>query len=251
MLSLLGGLLAAGLGGLILAVFTVTLGGNQIATGLAFTLLCVGLCNFAGGLLAAQMGGVGQVSLGEVAALYRQTPQFVQQLGDLGRAVLGHGFLAYLSLALALGFHVLLWHTKTGLRLRAVGENPATATAAGISVKRTRYFALCLGGSVAGLGGLAYTMDYAKGTWAADGTLEGLGWLSLALVLFSGWRFGRIVTGALAFSGLTWLYLYLPGLDRASQELVKLLPYVAAMAALVLHPKARGSRPPKHLGKED
>ena len=86
--------------------------------------------------------------------------------------------MVYLALLLAVAMHLFFNKSRMGLNLRAVGENPATADAAGINVTRYKYLATCVGAGISGLGGLYYTMDYIKGTWASEGTIEALGWLA-------------------------------------------------------------------------
>lgn len=131
-----------------------------------------------------------------------------------------------------------------------MGENPATADAAGINVTRYQYLATCIGAGISGLGGLYYTMDYIKGTWGNDGTIESLGWLALALVIFSVWRPLNTIWGSYLFGALTWLYFYIPNLTRKDMELFKMLPYLVTIAVLILIStrKKRENQPPAHLG---
>lgn len=122
--------------------------------------------------------------------------------------------------------------TRGGLHLRAVGENPATADAAGINVNRSKYIATCLGSVIAGFGGLYYVMDYANGVWSNDGFGD-RGWLAIALVIFAIWRPNLSILGSIAFGGLYIVYLYVPGALR-TQELYKMIPYVVTIIVLVL-----------------
>ena len=146
--------------------------------------------------------------------------------------------------------HFFLTRTRKGLNLRAVGENPATADAAGINVTRNKYLATCVGAGISGLGGLYYTMDYIKGTWANDGTIEALGWLAVALVIFATWKTVNAIWGSYLFGLLFWMYLYIPGLTRSSQELFKMLPYLVTIAVLIFISlrKKRENQPPASLG---
>jgi len=126
-----------------------------------------------------------------------------------------------------------LLKTRKGLNLRAVGENPSTADAAGISVTRYKYFATCLGAGISGLGGVFYTMDYIKGTWGNDLTIESLGWLAVALVIFTTWKPVNAIWGSYLFGILYWMYFYISGLTRSTQELFKMIPYIVTLAVLV------------------
>jgi simple sugar transport system permease protein len=131
-----------------------------------------------------------------------------------------------------------------------VGENPATADAAGINVTRYKYLATCLGAGISGLGGLYYAMDYIKGTWTTDGTIEALGWLAVALVIFATWKPARAIWSAYLFGILYWAYNYISGLTRASVELFKMLPYVVTIIVLVAVSlrRSKESQPPASLG---
>ena len=97
-----------------------------------------------------------------------------------------------------------------------------------------KYLATCIGAAISGLGGLYYVMDYTKGTWANDGSLENLGWLALALVIFTMWKPLNAIWGAYVFGVLFWLYYYVPGLGRSSQELFKMIPYVVTIIVLII-----------------
>lgn len=129
----------------------------------------------------------------------------------------------------------VLSHTRTGLHLRAVGEGPNTADAAGINVSRYKYIATCVGCMIAGLGGLYYVMDYACGVWSND-AFGDRGWLAIALVIFTIWRPNISVFASFLFGGLYILYLYLPtGIEHMEyQELYKMIPYVVTLLVLVI-----------------
>ncbi len=250
LLSFAAAFAAAALGGLLYAFLTITLRANQNVTGLTLTIFGGGLANFFGGALNTLAGGVGQISVATTSAAYRRTLPFVSGMDNVGKIFLGHGFMVYLAIILAVLLTWFLNHTRTGLNLRSVGENPATADAAGINVTRYKYLSTCLGAGISGLGGLYYTMDYIKGTWASDGTIEALGWLAVALVIFATWKPLNAVWGAYLFGFLTWLYYYIAGLTRSSQELFKMLPYLVTIAVLVLVSlrSKRENQPPASLG---
>jgi len=249
-LSFLAAFAAAAFGGLIYSFLTITLRVIQNVTGLTLTIFGGGVANFFGGSLNTMAGGVGQISVAATSAAYRANIASLGEIGILGDLFLGYGFMAYLAIVVAIAMSWFLNRTRTGLNLRAVGENPATADAAGINVTRYQYLATCLGAGISGLGGLYYTMDYIKGTWANDGTIEALGWLAVALVIFATWKSLNAVWGSYLFGALTWLYFYIPGLTRSSQELFKMLPYLVTIAVLILISmrKKRENQPPAHLG---
>ena len=270
LISFVCAFLAAALGGLIYSFLTINLRANQNVTGLTLTIFGGGVANFFGGALNTLAGGVGQISVATTSAAYRASLPLGSKLGWFGQIFLNHGFMVYLAIVLAILMHFFFNKTRMGLNLRAVGENPATADAAGINVTRYKYLATCIGAGISGLGGLYYTMDYIKGTWASEGTIEALGWLAVALVIFAVWRSLNAIWGSYLFGFLTWLYLYVPqirawligalhldqdalqilNLTRSSQELFKMLPYLATILVLILVSmrKKRENQPPASLG---
>lgn len=241
--------LCAALGAFVYSFLTITLKANQNVTGLALTTFGVGLGNFFGGSLSKLAGGVGQISVATTGAAYRAKIPGLSKLGVIGDLFFNYGFLTYLAIATAIILGLFLKKTRTGLNLRAVGENPATADAAGINVTKYKYLATCIGGGISGLGGLYFVMEYAGGTWTNNGFGD-RGWLAIALVIFATWKPISAIWGSLLFGGLYILYLYIPGLSRSSQELFKMLPYVVTIIVLIITStrKKRESQPPQSLG---
>ena len=168
-----------------------------------------------------------------------------------GKIFLSYGFLAYLAIVIALVASFVLKRTRVGLHLRAVGESPTTADAAGISVTKYKYVATCLGCMIAGLGGLYYIMDYACGVWSNDGFGD-RGWLAIALVIFTIWRPNVSVLASILFGGLYILYLYIPtGMDHMEyKEIYKMIPYIVTLVVLVITSmrNKRENQPPASLG---
>lgn len=249
-ITLLATFVAAMLGGLIYAVLTITLRANQNVTGLTLTIFGGGIANLFGGTLNKMAGGVGQISVAMTSGAFRTTIPALAGLGAVGKIFFSYGFMAYLAVILAFIVSWVINRTSVGLNLRAVGENPATADAAGINVTRYKYLATCIGAGISGLGGLYYTMDYIKGTWSTDGSIEKLGWLAVALVIFATWKPRRSIWGAYLFGALFWLFFYIPGLNRSSQEIFKMLPYLVTLLVLIMVAlrKKREDQPPRSLG---
>ena len=250
LLSFIAAFLAAAVGGLIYAFLTISLRANQNVTGLTLTIFGAGLANLFGGTLNKMAGGVGQISVGLTSKAYRAYIPALANLGVPGKALFSYGFMAYLAIVLAVIAAWFLNRSRAGLNLRAVGESPATADAAGINVTRYKYLATCVGAGVSGFGGLYYAMDYIKGTWTTDGTIEALGWLAVALVIFATWKPLRAIWAAYLFGILYWAYNYIGGLTRASIELFKMLPYVVTIIVLIVVSTrhAKDSQPPASLG---
>lgn len=249
LISLICAFAAAALGGLIFSFLTISLRANQNVTGLTLTIFGGGVANFFGGSLNNLAGGVGQISVATTSAAFQATPPLAN-LGVVGKLFFSYGFLAYVAIILAVVLHRFLSQSRSGLNLRSVGENPGTADAAGINVTRNKYLATCIGAGISGLGGLYYVMDYTKGTWANDGGIESLGWLAVALVIFATWKPVNAIWGSYLFGLLFWMYFYIPGLNRSTQELFKMLPYIVTIIVLIVVSlrNRKENQPPAGLG---
>ena len=254
MIPLLACLAGSLLMGLIYSFLTVTLRANQNVTGLALTTFGVGFGNFFGGsLIKLTDSDVPSITLSVTSQFFRTKLPFADDLGWFGDIFLSYSFLAYIAVAVALVTAFVLKRTRVGLHLRAVGENPATADAAGINVGRYKYAATCIGSMIAGLGGLYYVMDYATGIWS-NNAFGDRGWLAIALVIFAVWKPNVSVLGSLLFGGLFVIHNFLPqmGLNVGvnGQELIKMLPYVVTIIVLVVISmrEKRENQPPAHLG---
>ena len=251
LIPLLCCLLGSFLMGLLYSFLTVTLRANQNVTGLAITTFGVGFGNFFGGSLIKLTGSdVPSIALSATSGCFSRKLPFADSCGWFGKVFFSYGFLAYVAIAIAFVVAYILKKTRTGLNLRAVGENPATADAAGINVARYKYAATCIGSMIAGLGGLYYIMDYAAGVWSNDGFGD-RGWLAIALVIFTVWRPNVSVFASILFGGLYILYLFLPtGTNLAVKELYKALPYIVTILVLIFisMKRKRENSPPAHLG---
>ena len=242
LIPILATIIGAALMGLIFSFLTVTLHANQNVTGLAMTTLGVGIADF----MIASVDGY-KFTAG--AKFFRASLPFAGKLGWFGELFFSYGIMVYLSLAIAITASLMLNKTKVGLHLRSVGENPATADAAGINVARYRYISTCIGCAISGLGGLMFVMDYLNGNW--EYVIDAIGWLCVALVIFTTWKpvfgiFCSIVFGAFYVSAE-----YIPGISLASKELFKMLPYLVTIIVLVFTSsrKKREHQPPAALGQ--
>ena len=162
LIPLLSSILGSALMGLLYCFLTVTLRANQNVTGLAMTTFGVGFGNFFGGSLIKITGSdIPSIALSATSNCFKTTLPFAAKLGKVGDIFFSYSFLAYAAIIIALITAYFFKHTRTGLQLRAVGENPATSDAAGINVGRYKYVSTIVGSVIAGLGGLYYVMDYA------------------------------------------------------------------------------------------
>jgi simple sugar transport system permease protein len=233
------GIIAGTLLSLIFALMTLGLAVNQVATGLALTILGIGLS-----------GLIGASFVGEriTPAPHLRIPGLTD-LPFLGRILFGEDAFVYVSLLLIVGIWWFLYRTRAGLILRACGDNHLSAHALGYPVLRIRLFAVLFGGACAGLAGaylpLAYTPFFIPGMTA------GRGWIALALVVFASWRPGRLVVGAYLFGAVTILQLHAQGAGiGVPSQFMSALPYLATVIVLVLLSRARsgGSTAPAALG---
>ena len=252
MIPILSSLLGSLLMGLLYCFLTVTLRANQNVTGLAMTTFGVGFGNFFGGSLIKLTGAeVPSIALTATSGYFRKTLPFTESTGVFGKLFLSYGFLAYAAIIIAFVAAYILRPTRVGLHLRAVGESPNTADAAGINVNRYKYVATCARSMVAGLGGLYYVMDYACGVWSND-AFGDRGWLAIALVIFTIWRPNVSILASILFGGLYIINIYLPtpGGQMAVKELYKMLPYVITLLVLIVVSlrKKREDQPPAFLG---
>ena len=242
---LLGSLLVS----LLYCFLTVTLRANQNVTGLAITTFGVGCGNFFGGSLIKIIKSDGPyLALVDIARAFKTTLPFAENTGDIGKLFFSYGFMVYLAIIIAIISAVFLKKTKHGLNLRAVGENPATADAAGINVTRYKYFATCIGGMIAGLGGLFYVMDYCNGIWSNNGFGD-RGWLAIAIVIFATWKPSLAILGSYLFGALYILFNYI-NVPMQMIPLIQMLPYVVTIIVLIVVSirKRRENQPPAHLG---
>ena len=196
--ALLGVALAmlAGMGmALIFGILTLTFLANQVATGLALTIFGTGL---------SALVGAGYVGTA-VPPLPKLAIPGVSDLPYLGPILFGQDSLVYLSIASVIGVAWFLRRTHRGLVVRAVGDSHEAAHAIGYPVILIRYLATLFGGAMSGLAGAYMSLAYST-SWAENMT-SGRGWIALALVVFAGWRAGRLLVGAIFFGVLMWMEL--------------------------------------------
>lgn len=238
--AILMSFLFAGLLGALYCFLTVTLRANQNVTGLAITTFGTGATNFFITLVEDK-------SFSSASTHFTKLFTFYDKLGWFGELFLSYGILVYVAIAIAILTSYFLNKTKHGLHLRAVGENPATADAVGISVTRYRYLATIIGSGIAGLGGLFYIMDYLTGSW--EYSIDALGWLSIALVIFTVWKPNWGILGSYAFGGLYILANYIK-VSFSMMSILKMVPFVVTIIVLIIT-SIRGNKetqPPLSLG---
>ena len=219
-LALIFAFLAGAFGAAIYSFITITLRANQNVTGLALAIFGTGAGQFIGQYMRESSGGYVAVS-NDLKAVFLNSPfpSALQQLPLVGPLLFGHSIFFYLGVLLAVGMYFFLSKSRPGLCLRAVGESPATADAAGINITRYKYTATIVGGGISAIGGMVYIMTIAGCVWNHEG-LSGEGWLAVALVIF------------------------------IPNQLYKILPYVVTVIVLIAVSmrKKRENQPPASLG---
>ncbi len=222
-LGALAAIIVGALFSLLFAFLTLTLVTNQVATGLALTLLGLGLSGMIG------EGFVGRPGI-------KMAPLYIPYLTDLpyvGRLLFGQDPIFYISILLTAGVAWFLFYTRAGLTLRSVGDNHGSAHALGINVIAIRYMAVLFGGACAGLAGAYLALVYVP-QWV-EGMSAGRGWIALALVVFASWRPWRALAGAYLFGAVTIGQLHAQALGwPIPSQLLSSLPYLATIVVLVL-----------------
>lgn len=239
-------LIAGVLIGLLYSFLTVTLRCNQNVTGLTITTFGAG---FAGFMVKKINGNLGLQIVAKGADFFRKP--LVPNCTGFMQIFLSHGFLVYIAIIVAVAVSLILNKTRVGLNLRAVGESPATADAAGINVTAYKYVATCIGCAIAGFGGFFYTMDCARGSFSTTSVVEMVGWLSVALVIFSLWRPTLAILGSIIFGSLYILPNYLPfALPKGVDKLIGILPYAVTVIVLIVTSifDSKNAQPPASLG---
>lgn len=222
-LGALVAIFAGALFSLLFAFLTLSLAANQVATGLALTILGLGLSGMIG------EGFVGQPGIKMVAF---DIP-LLTSLPIVGKLLFGQDAIFYSSLAIVAGVSWFLFRSRAGLVLRSVGDNPKSAHALGISVIRVRYMAVMFGGACAGLAGAHLSLVYVP-QWV-EGMTAGRGWIALALVVFASWRPARVLVGAYLFGAVTIAQFHVQAIGIAiPPQFLTSLPYLATIIVLVI-----------------
>ena len=242
LLGIIGAFAFAVLSGMIYSFLTITLQANQNVTGLTLTTFGVGLSK------------VIFSKLDPVLYLANTRDYFHWPFTAEKNSLQLLGILFFLAIIVALVSSWVLFRTRVGLQLRAIGENPGTADAVGINVTRYKYVATCVGSGIAGMGGFYYIIDYMV-SQEAYLSVEALGWLSIALVIFALWRPHMTIIGSTVFGVLFSLGGFITNVSwikvtMATTPLLKMLPYVVTIIVLVISSirNKRENQPPASLG---
>jgi ABC-type uncharacterized transport system permease subunit len=224
-LGVLAALLAGALAGLLMGFFAVKLGVNQHVSGLGITLLLTSLSLFFYRVIFGESQNPPKIEPFPQLTFLQGVPL----IGD----ILSQYALTYIAILLVPIVWWVIYRTNFGLDMRAVGENPEAADAAGVNVFRTRYTALAIGGALMAVGGSFLTLAQ-LGSFTF-GIIAGRGWVCIALIIFANWMPDRVLWGALLFGGIQALQLRLQttGL-KMPYEAFLALPYIATIVALAI-----------------
>ena len=241
-IPILFAMLFAALGGLLFSFFTVTLKCNHNVTGLTLTTFGVGIsCYF--------IGLIKNDRISDAGLMLQQMVPFDWGDNFFGTIFLSQSFYTYLAIIIAIVAAIILSRTRIGLNLRACGENPGAADAAGINVDLYRYVATIIGAAIAGLGGMALELDLYKGFFNTKDAVDSFGWLALSLVIFSMWKPSICIGASFIFGALQELRNFLT-LSSMQKQLFSMLPFVFTIVVLILTSifNKKNAQPPAALG---
>ena len=250
-LSLAAAFGAAALGAAIYAFLTVTLRANQNVTGLTLTTFGVGLSLVLGSAMCQAHGAAPSLSASFRGKLAPLAIPFLSELPIAGKLVFSLYPMTYFAVALCVIAAVFYKKTRTGLSVRAVGENPAAADAAGVSVSAAKYASVIVGGGICGIGGAFMSLIIGNGTWMPAGIVNGFGWIAVALVIFVRWKPMLAVLGAFVFGIFQSMRYYIPdSVLSLPNAFYQMLPFVLTLVVLVASSirKSVGSGEPSAIG---
>ena len=234
-LAVLGAFLAGLLSALIYAFLTVTLKANQNVTGLTLTIFGVGFANFFGDFLR-ETAGIDVLKLSDKITNTVQAIH-IPVLSDIpyvGKLFFQYNPFVYFGILLCILMGIYILHTRKGLNLCAVGENPGAADAAGVNVTRVKYFNILLGGGVCGIGGAYISLVLCGGIWVTD-SVNGLGWIAVALVIFASWNPFKAILGSFIFGAFNILKFYIPkNIVTIPEAIFDMLPFLVTAIVLIV-----------------
>ena len=234
-LALLAAFVVGAFGALIYAFLTVTLKANQNVTGLTLTIFGAGFANFFGEIMIQQTEtGTAKLAPEFISALGEKNLPVLGSIPYVGKLLFSHNPLVYMAVVIAVIAGLYLQHTRAGLNLRAVGENPAAADAAGINVTLVKYLHILIGGGICGLGGAYISLINGGGVWN-NNCVNGQGWIAVALVIFASWSPVKAILGSLIFGAFSVLQFYVPkDVISIPNAFYMMLPFLITAIVLVV-----------------
>jgi len=234
-IALVSAFAAGMLGALIYAVLTVTFMADQNVTGLTLTIFGIGISNFVGEYMLVNSTS-SSLKLPEqiTAQISNMNIPGLSTIPVIGPLIFQYNPFVYLGIAVAVICGIYLNHTKMGLNVRAIGENPGAADAAGIKVTKLKYMNVLLGGGICGIGGAYCSIIINGGVWMSN-SVNGLGWISVALVIFASWSPTKAIFGSFIFGAFNILKYYFPKtIFTIPNAFYDMLPFVITALVLVI-----------------
>ncbi len=254
-IAILASFIGAGLCGLIFAVLTVTLQANQNVTGLTITTFGLGLYFFIGKGIGENWPAMMEHSNINAANNAIKIP-LLSEIPIIGEALFSRSLLTYLGIIIAILMWAYIKYTKHGLRLRAVGENPATADSAGVNVTLYKYVHIIIGSGIMGIGGLNMGLILGGSFEGSKSWINGYGWIAIALVIFANWNAALAIMGTFVFGLFNTLQYYsgslvhafpngLGWLDKIPPQFFQALPFLITIIVLIISSinKSRNAQP--------
>ncbi|MDR0884658.1 MAG: ABC transporter permease [Oscillospiraceae bacterium] len=237
-LSLVAAFGVAALCAAIYAFLTISLRANQNVTGLTLTTFGIGLSLVLGNAMTQANGGTPSLPTAftdKLAALSHLLPAgAAAQQSSIVQFLLSFYPLTLAAIVLCIAAAVFYKKTRTGLAIRATGENPAAADAAGVNVSVSKYLSVILGGGICGVGGAFMSLIVANGLWNPSGIVGGVGWIAVALVIFVRWKPLLAVGGALVFGAFQTMRYFIPNAVLALPvAFYQMLPFLLTLVVLV------------------
>jgi simple sugar transport system permease protein len=224
---------AGAFGALIYAVLTITFMANQNVTGLTLSIFGVGLSNFCGEYLLSASGNAALKLPPNANASLRNLNIGLSSAPVIGKLFFSYNIFVYFGTALAILCWFYLYKTRAGLNSTAIGENPAAAEASGVKVTKYKYLNVVIGGGICGIGGAYASLVICGGVWLAN-SVNGLGWISVALVIFAVWNPAKAIYGSFIFGAFSVLKYYAPKqYFTLPNALYDALPFLATALALI------------------
>ncbi len=246
-LALLAAFAIGVLAALIYAVLTVSFKANQNVTGLTLTIFGTGFAKFFGEMMISKSGGSPKLSEELIASVAERPLPVLGNIPVLGKLLFSHNPIVYLAVLLAILCTVYMSKTRTGLNMKAVGENAAAADAAGINVTRVKYFHILLGGGICALGGAYLSLINGGGIWNNSSVVNGQGWIAVALVIFASWNPAKAIFGSLVFGAFSVLQFYVPkNIIEIPNAFYVMLPFLITTLVLIvtsMRKSREGSQP--------
>ena len=251
LVALLCAFLAGMLAALIYAVLTITFMANQNVAGLTMTIFGVGISNFIGVyMIGTSEGGTLKLPENVTAQMRSIHIPVLSDLPVVGELVFSYNPFVYLGIVVAAVCGWYLYRTKTGLNVQAIGENPGAADAASIQVTKWKYFNILLGGGICGIGGAYCGMIINGGVWISN-SVNGLGWIAVALVIFAAWKPHMAILGSFVFGALRVLKYYKVGfMVNLPDAFFDMLPFLITALVLIITSMrgSKGAHIPAFLG---